>query len=73
MRRKLIIDGNAVYEIDDDCIRCKEIRQEQISVQNKTREHIFADVSRKDERMVRRETCVSESGKRKDIHPCNEE
>lgn len=24
MRHKLIIDGNAVYEIDDDCIRCGE-------------------------------------------------
>ena len=27
MRRKLIIDGNAVYEIDDDCICRKEARQ----------------------------------------------
>ena len=26
MRRKLIIDGNAVYEIDDECeARCQEI------------------------------------------------
>ncbi len=24
MRRKLIIDGNAVYEIDDECARRKE-------------------------------------------------
>ena len=28
MRRKLIIDGNAVYEIDDECARCQEKRQE---------------------------------------------
>ncbi len=31
MRRKLIIDGNAVYEIDDDCVRCKERQREQTS------------------------------------------
>ena len=24
MRRKLVIDGNAVYEIDDECARRKE-------------------------------------------------
>ena len=27
MRRKLIIDGNAVYEIDSECMRCKEERE----------------------------------------------
>lgn len=27
MRRKLIIDGNAVYEIDDECARRKEERE----------------------------------------------
>ena len=27
MRRKLIIDGNAVYEIDDECICRKEAQQ----------------------------------------------
>ena len=29
MRRKLIIDGNAVYEMDDECLRCKEEREEE--------------------------------------------
>ena len=24
MRHKLIIDGNAVYEIDEECLRCRE-------------------------------------------------
>lgn len=24
MRHKLIIDGNAVYEMDDECLRCQE-------------------------------------------------
>ena len=24
MRHKLVIDGNAVYEIDDDCLGCRQ-------------------------------------------------
>ncbi len=24
MRHKLIIDGNAVYEVDDECMACRE-------------------------------------------------
>lgn len=28
MRRKLIIDGNAVYEIDEDCMLRKQLKQE---------------------------------------------
>lgn len=28
MRRKLIIDGNAVYEIDDECVQCKVMREQ---------------------------------------------
>lgn len=27
MKHKLIIDGNAVYEIDDDCVACKAAKQ----------------------------------------------
>ena len=38
MRRKLIIDGNAVYEIDDECVRCKEISQKQETLQEKISE-----------------------------------
>ena len=30
MRRKLIIDGNAVYEIDDECVCHKEAQREQM-------------------------------------------
>lgn len=29
MRRKLIIDGNAVYEIDDECVLRKEEQRQQ--------------------------------------------
>lgn len=29
MRRKLIIDGNAVYEIDDECVLRKEAQRQQ--------------------------------------------
>lgn len=28
MRRRLIIDGNAVYEIDEDCVREKKGKQQ---------------------------------------------
>ena len=35
MRRKLIIDGNAVYEMDDECVHRKGIQQEPI--QNRQR------------------------------------
>ena len=24
MRHKLVIDGNAVYEIDDECLKCRQ-------------------------------------------------
>ena len=27
MRHKLVIDGNAVYEIDDDCLNCRQNMQ----------------------------------------------
>lgn len=30
MKRKLIIDGNAVYEIDEDCMLKRKIRKKEI-------------------------------------------
>ena len=36
MRRKLIIDGNAVYEIDDECVCRKEARREQMRERQET-------------------------------------
>lgn len=29
MRHKLIIDGNAVYEVDDECMACQETDREE--------------------------------------------
>ena len=31
MRHKLIIDGNAVYEIDDECMACQEAEHKEYS------------------------------------------
>lgn len=39
MKRKLIIDGNAVYEIDEDCMIKKHLNQEQESKQQKTKDN----------------------------------
>ena len=30
MKRKLIIDGNAVYEIDEDCMLKRKITEEEV-------------------------------------------
>ncbi len=30
MKRKLIIDGNAVYEIDEDCMLKRKIKEEEL-------------------------------------------
>ena len=42
MSRKLIIDGNAVYEIDEDCMLKRKIREKEIleeqSMQRKERQ-----------------------------------
>ena len=29
MRHKLVIDGNAVYEIDDDCLKCRRGKRQE--------------------------------------------
>lgn len=36
MKRKLIIDGNAVYEIDEDCMLKKRMDKEQSRNTNRT-------------------------------------
>ena len=46
MRRKLIIDGNAVYEIDDECARRKEA-QEKKDVSQKKNIHSAKNVVNK--------------------------
>jgi len=55
MRRKLIIDGNAVYEIDDECVRCKEAQQMQTSRRQRSAGQTLNDASEKKERQ--REVC----------------
>ena len=55
MRRKLIIDGNAVYEIDDDCVRCKERQQMQTLRRQKSAGQTLTDASGRKERQ--REAC----------------
>ena len=55
MRRKLIIDGNAVYEIDDDCVRCKETQQMQTLRRQKSAGQTLNDASEIKERQ--REVC----------------
>lgn len=39
MKRKLIIDGNAVYEIDEDCMLKKRLSEEQKAQQQKTQDN----------------------------------
>lgn len=36
MRHKLIIDGNAVYEIDDECMNCRKEKCGQKEIQEGT-------------------------------------
>ena len=55
MRRKLIIDGNAVYEIDDDCVRCKETQQGQSMGRQRSAGQTLTDASGRKERQ--REEC----------------
>ncbi|MCD8222684.1 MAG: hypothetical protein LUD07_11000 [Clostridiales bacterium] len=35
MKTKLIIDGNDVYEIDEECLRCKEKARQEKEQRNK--------------------------------------
>ena len=44
MRRKLIIDGNAVYEIDDECI-CSNEEQKTLTGSIENFSQIMTDVS----------------------------
>lgn len=34
MRSRLVIDGNTVYEIDDECVRKKQMEQDARNEQN---------------------------------------
>ena len=38
MKRKLIIDGNAVYEIDEDCMLGKQVAEEEKNSSDKERQ-----------------------------------
>lgn len=49
IRHKLIIDGNAVYEIDDDCIRCGE--QDQRSEQKVMDAALFRESNGEEDRL----------------------
>lgn len=46
MKRKLIIDGNAVYEMDDECI-CRNEAGQITDTQTEKFSHIMTDVSGK--------------------------
>ena len=66
MRRKLIIDGNAVYEIDDECI-CSNEGQKTLTGSVEKISRIMKDVSERhvgQSDMVKSENgCVSERDK----------
>ena len=49
MRRKLIIDGNAVYEIDDDCAHRKETQMQQTQRHQGSDEQTIRDAGGKKE------------------------
>lgn len=40
MKRRLIIDGNAVYEIDEECVRKREEEERKKNNKNRRREEI---------------------------------
>ena len=63
MRRKLIIDGNAVYEIDDDCARRKEERQGQTLEQQTSTGKKLSDAGNLKE--GQNKSCCHESGSQK--------
>ena len=66
MRRKLVIDGNAVYEIDDECI-CSNEEQKTLTGSIENFSQIMTDVSERyasKSAMVKGENgCVSERDK----------
>ncbi|WP_278321099.1 hypothetical protein [Coprococcus sp. AF21-14LB] len=39
MKRKLIIDGNAVYEIDEDCMLTKKLKEKEEKKKNETEKY----------------------------------
>lgn len=47
MRHKLIIDGNAVYEMDDECLRCQAQKAKEPAEKN-TKEAVTAVKPRKE-------------------------
>ena len=75
MRRKLIIDGNAVYEIDDECVCRKEARREQMRERQGTAGQTLTNASDTKEAGRENPSCAdpvrTENGP--DIHFCEQE
>ena len=72
MRRKLIIDGNAVYEIDDECVCRKEARRQQAIEPLGTARQTITNASgeKEDPRGNRCHGAGREAKSGQDIHYC---
>ena len=47
MSRKLIIDGNSVYEVDEDCMLRKRIEEEEKDADKEVKKNIYVEEYRK--------------------------